>query len=115
LGKISYQELPEYAASFDVALIPFLVNELTISVNPLKLMEYLACGLPVISTRLPEVVRYAELVYLADSPEEFARAISRAFSEDSPAVRLMRRETARSKSWDAVAESMSGAIERIVS
>ena len=114
LGKVPYRELPAYAASFDVALIPFLVNELTISVNPLKLMEYLACGLPVVSTRLPEVARYADMVYLGDTAEEFGEAIASALAADSPALKMLRRETARGKSWDAVAEFMSDAIERVI-
>ncbi len=113
LGKIPYQQLPGYAASFDVALIPFLVNELTISVNPLKLMEYLACGLPVVSTSLPEVAKYRDIVYLADSAEEFAALIKRALAENSDSLRQRRRFTARSKSWDVVAENFSRMIERV--
>lgn len=114
VGKVSYRELPAYAASFDAALIPFQVNDLTISVNPLKLMEYLACGLPVISTRLPEVEKYAGAVYLADTAGEFGDAISRALAENSPELRERRRETARALSWGAVAETFSREIERVV-
>ena len=44
LGAVPYEKLPEYAVFFDVALIPFKINDLTIAVNPLKLMEYFALG-----------------------------------------------------------------------
>ena len=65
LGKVPYEQLPAYAASFDVGIIPFQVNDLTASVNPVKLLEYLACGLPVVSTDMPHVRAYAEAVYVA--------------------------------------------------
>ena len=115
LGKVSYHQLPNYAANFDVALIPFLVNDLTISVNPLKLLEYLACGLPVVSTPLPEVKKYEDIVYLADSSEKFAEAIELALAEDSPLLRQNRMQTARSRSWQAVSEILSNEIESVIS
>jgi len=57
LGRKPYADLPRYARAFDVALMPFKVNELTLAANPLKVREYLAAGLPVISTAIPEVER----------------------------------------------------------
>lgn len=114
LGKVSYAELPEYAAFFSAALIPFLVSDLTVCVNPLKLMEYLACGLPVISTRLPEVEKYADVVYLAADAVDFEDAIDRALSENSADMVRLRRETAARFSWGAVAEKLSNQIERVI-
>ena len=55
LGQKPYSELPAYCKAFDVALMPFKLNELTLNANPLKVREYLAAGLPVISTPVPEV------------------------------------------------------------
>src|SRR5436853_318229 len=57
LGRRHYADLPRYAKAFDVALMPFKVNELTLAANPLKVREYLAAGLPVVSTAIPEVER----------------------------------------------------------
>jgi glycosyltransferase involved in cell wall biosynthesis len=110
-GRVSYQELPAVAAGFAVALIPFQLNEMTRSVNPLKLMEYLACGLPVVSTPLPEVLKFAGTVYIADSADGFAREIDLALAEDSPEKRQARLEVARQFSWESVAETLSAAIE----
>ncbi len=56
LGQKAYQELPAYCQAFSIGLIPFVLNELTDAVNPIKLREYLSAGLPVVSTALPEVV-----------------------------------------------------------
>jgi glycosyltransferase involved in cell wall biosynthesis len=111
-GKMSYAELPRLASSFDVGLIPFRVNEMTVNVNPLKLLEYFALGLPVVSTRLPEVAKFGDLVYLADTAAGFASAIDRALAEDTAAMQFRRREAARCRSWDAVAEQFSAVIER---
>ena len=55
LGRKPYGALPAYCKGFDVALMPFRVNELTMNANPLKAREYLAAGLPVVSTAIPEV------------------------------------------------------------
>jgi len=61
LGPKPYGELPAWCRGFDVGLIPFKLNPLTHAVNPIKLREYLAAGLPVVSTPLPEVARYAQV------------------------------------------------------
>jgi len=57
--KRPFQELPRYGRTFDAAVIPFRINDLTVSVSPIKLKEYLAMGKPVVSTALPAVVDYA--------------------------------------------------------
>lgn len=99
LGAASYEELPKYAQYFDVGIIPFKVNALTISVNPLKLMEYLSIGFPVISTPLPEVMKYREYVSIASDPETFVKAVKSSLEEDNPQLREARRFLARSHSW----------------
>lgn len=83
LGRKRYQELPGYCRHFDVGLIPFQVNRLTHAVNPIKLREYLAAGLPVISTPMPEVMRYKHLIHIADTPETFMSAAEACLSEES--------------------------------
>src|SRR4029078_13293068 len=55
LGRKPYADLPAYCKAFDVAINPFRINELTLAANPLKVREYLAAGLPVVSTDIPEV------------------------------------------------------------
>jgi glycosyltransferase involved in cell wall biosynthesis len=75
LGRKPYAELPAYCKEFDVGLVPFKINELTNAVNPIKLREYLAAGLPVVSTPLPEVKACGRLVKIADGPDAFAELI----------------------------------------
>jgi glycosyltransferase involved in cell wall biosynthesis len=81
LGRKPYEDLPAYCRQFDVGLIPFKINELTRAVNPIKLREYLAAGLPVVSTPLPEAKAYGRLVEIADSAGTFADAVDRALAD----------------------------------
>jgi glycosyltransferase involved in cell wall biosynthesis len=60
LGRRPYSQLPALCKGFDVAVLPFVRNELTRNANPLKLREYLAAGLPVVSTDLPECLALRE-------------------------------------------------------
>ena len=75
LGQKGYKELPGYCKAFDVAIIPFVINELTKSVNPIKLREYLAAGLDVVSVNLPEVESYHGFVRISKNEGEFIRNI----------------------------------------
>lgn len=88
LGGKSYQELPKYLAGWDVALLPFALNDSTRFISPTKTPEYLAAGCPVVSTSIRDVVRpYGELglVHIADTPAEFIAGIEAAMQEDSRA------------------------------
>lgn len=77
-GSRSYEELPAYLAGWDVALIPFALNESTRFISPTKTPEYLAGGVPVVSTSIRDVVNpYGEngLAYIADTAEDFIKGI----------------------------------------
>lgn len=110
-GPVPYDRLPAYAGHFDVGLIPFKINKLTEAVNPLKLMEYFAIGLPVVSTPLPEVLKYQEWVHIGSDRASFARAIQKALADREESARKKRRQIARAKSWEAKAEELRGWIE----
>ena len=109
-GEIPYSKLPEYLALFDVGLIPFLSNELTRAADPIKLYEYFSRGLPVVSSRLPEVERYGDLVYFADGPQDFAAALGKAMEEDDAGLRERRKEVARRESWTHRAQELLAAL-----
>jgi len=110
-GEVPYARLPTYMAGFDVGLIPFLVNPLTLATNPIKLYEYFACGIPVVSSALPEVAAYGSLAYLASSPAEFATQLTRALAEQDPARRSARRQVAERESWSARAAQLSHILQ----
>jgi glycosyltransferase involved in cell wall biosynthesis len=107
LGQKPYSMLPQYCRAFDVGIIPFRTNALTVRANPLKLREYLAAGLPVVATALPEVARYAGLVHLADGAEAFIAGVEAALGERTEALARRRMEAMRSEGWTARVEEMS--------
>ncbi|WP_309070238.1 glycosyltransferase [Arthrobacter sp.] len=75
LGQQAYEDLPRLMADLDVALMPFALNESTRSISPTKTLEYLAAGLPVVSTRVPDVVADFEgVVELRNDARGFAAA-----------------------------------------
>lgn len=111
LGEIPYHRVPELLARFQVALIPFRITPLTLMTNPIKMYEYFSCGLPVVTTPLPEAQTMGDLVYLASTPREFARQVGHALAEDDPARRMRRREIALLESWDARARDIADGFE----
>src|SRR5262249_16794035 len=80
LGFVPYEELAGYAGYFDVGLIPYLLTPFTRAINPLKLLEYFALGLPVVATRLPELETIAGPVHLALTRDEFVEALRAALN-----------------------------------
>lgn len=62
LGKKDYDELPKYLSHFDVCIIPFKINEITLSTSPVKLFEYMAGGKPIVTTDLPECRKYKSIL-----------------------------------------------------
>jgi len=112
-GPVEYAVLPDYAAAFNVGLIPFQLNELTIAANPLKFIEYLALGIPVVSTGLPEVKKFGDLVYTAANNEQFIDSIELALKENTEEKALLRKSVAERYSWASVAEELCSKIEQI--
>ncbi len=98
LGQKPYGDLPAYCKGFDVALMPFRVNDLTLSANPLKVREYLAAGLPVVSTAIPEVEVLGQC-RIGRDPLGFIREIEAALADPGPA--RARSSAIRSESWEA--------------
>ncbi|HVF30042.1 MAG TPA: glycosyltransferase family 1 protein [Pyrinomonadaceae bacterium] len=117
LGGKSYDELPHYIAGWDVAMMPFAINESTKFISPTKTPEYLAAGRPVVSTPIRDVVRpYGEagLVRIASTAEEFATAIDEAINEDADERRRKAGEFLDTMSWDKTYAAMSELIAEAV-
>jgi glycosyltransferase involved in cell wall biosynthesis len=107
LGRREYARLPAYCKAFDAALLPFVCNRMTLNINPIKLREYLAAGLPVVSTPLPEAARYQPHVQIARDPDDFARACDAAITHSSPKERRQRARCVADETWEAVVEKLS--------
>jgi glycosyltransferase involved in cell wall biosynthesis len=109
IGPRPVERLPEVLRGADAGLIPYLVNDLTRSVFPMKVYEYMAAGLPVLATPLPALEGVAGVTTVADAAELVAAADS-AFAEDSPQVRRRRSSLAAGHSWEARIEEIEGAL-----
>lgn len=99
-GGKPIEALPGYLAHFDALILPFLCNEVTRSIYPLKINEYLASGKPVIATPFSEDIRsFSDVIELADTPAEFATAITQALESDAPERARARYDRAASNTW----------------
>jgi UDP-galactopyranose mutase len=119
LGGKDYKELPAYLAGWDVALMPFAINESTRFISPTKTPEYLAAGKPVVSTPIRDVVRpYGEmnLVGIAGTAEEFVKAIEAALKPEAASAEWLARvdEFLAQNSWDMTWLRMAGEIEKVI-
>ncbi len=114
LGEIPFGDVPGFLSGLDVALVPFRDLPLTRAVDPVKLYEALAMGLPVVARRLPETARWSEpLVYLYDDPEGFVRQVRRAVAEQSPEIARERRRVAEGESWDRRASTLLASVRTL--
>jgi UDP-galactopyranose mutase len=120
LGGKTYDELPAYLSGWDVALMPFAMNESTQFISPTKTPEYLAGGTPVVSTPIRDVVRhYGQLegVKFASTPDEFVAACEAALdlSRGSDSGWLAEADLLLSAtSWDTVQARMAGLIDELL-
>jgi glycosyltransferase involved in cell wall biosynthesis len=113
LGRRTYQSLPGYCKKFDIAVLPFVVNELTLAANPLKVREYLAAGLPVVATPLPEVQKLGALVRAATTPEEFLEECDALLHAGRRGPDLGVSHRMDAESWDGKVEVLSELITRL--
>lgn len=111
LGRRGLDVLPNYLKGFDVCLNPFRKNELTANVSPLKIFEYLASGKPIVSTDMPEVRPFAEIVNIARNKEEFLACIKKVLNGEPEDAKKKRLEIAKEYSWGKLLDKFVGYIE----
>lgn len=101
-GAVPYTAIAQQAAWFDVGLVPFRLNELTRYVHPIKALEYLALGLPVVSARLPDLSEHADLISFASTLDQWSAQLKAALAPAARQPRLIsaRRRVARAHDWD---------------
>jgi glycosyltransferase involved in cell wall biosynthesis len=113
LGVKPYSQLPVYLQHFNVATIPFIVNEITHSTSPLKLFEYMAGGKPVVVTPMQESMHYPG-VLVGATAEEFAFRIDEAILlERNSDYHQTIDQIARQNTWDERARSLLSALQKV--
>jgi glycosyltransferase involved in cell wall biosynthesis len=117
LGSKPYEDLPQYVAGWDVALLPFARNEATRFISPTKTPEYMAAGKPVVSTSIRDVVRpYGRqgLVRIADDVPAFVDACEAAMAEDASERRRQADAFLRQTSWDGTWLRIRSMVEAVL-
>ena len=117
LGGKHYNQLPAYLSGWDIAMLPFALNDSTRYISPTKTPEYLAAGKPVVSTPIRDVVRgYGDcgLVSIAATAQEFAAALDRALQAPLPAWRDAVAQKLAQSSWDSTWAGMQHEIDRVL-
>jgi glycosyltransferase involved in cell wall biosynthesis len=113
LGQKPHHALPAYCKGFDAGMIPYRIDERMTFVNPLKLREYLSAGLPVVSTAVPEVSRFAHLARVASTRDEFVDALDRALDEGTPSHRIARSQAMKNETWTARVAQVARTVDEM--
>lgn len=111
-GRRHYNELPQYARGFDVCMIPFVLDRLTLHINPTKVLEYFAAGKPVVSVPIPDILRfYKDIVFIATTEQEFINALKTAVNPDVAQKRVrLGLEKAKESSWGNAVKKIENVI-----
>lgn len=112
IPPVPYEALPRYAAGFDVCVLPWDIENVWTSYgSAIKVREYLATGLPVVISPLPEYEPMADVLRIARSREHFIKLVDEALAERDPEAKLARQRAVADGTWDARAEWVSALIE----
>lgn len=118
LGSKKYSELPNYLKGFDIAWMPFALNEATKFISPTKTLEFMAAQKPIISTPIYDVVRdYNNVVKIVQTPTEIKKAIQYYIKETAvqKAQRIkMMKAICKKTSWDVTANSMKNIMQESI-
>lgn len=111
LGFKAYEELAAYAQVFRVGIIPFKLSSMIESVNPIKMWEYMAAGIPIVSTNLPETEKFSDVVHVSVTHDDFIANIHRALYADTDELRDKRLAIASENSWLSRARQIIALME----
>lgn len=114
LGEKNYQLLPGYYQRFNVCLIPFVINEVTKTLNPVKIYEYLATGKPVVTTNIPGLNQFNDFIYMSKDSEQFIQNIKKALSERDQQLFLKRQQFSKDNTWEKRAIQLESVMKQVL-
>ncbi|MCX6784515.1 MAG: glycosyltransferase [Candidatus Komeilibacteria bacterium] len=112
LGRKPYPEVPAYLHQSKVAIVPHISNEFIQYTDSMKIYEYLAAGLPVVTTPSPNLEQFSNFIHLAKTAPEFSRALDQALAENNPVNNLHRQTLTENHHWSKRVEIMIQLIEK---
>ncbi|MBC2724383.1 MAG: glycosyltransferase [Desulfosporosinus sp.] len=110
LGKVDVSQVPYYLKGFQAGLIPYAITRESEHISPLKLYDYLAVGMPVVSIDFPAAREFSDYINLADSPNGFTQAVQAALKDSTPERCQERRNVAAQHTWEARIKQLSDII-----
>ena len=110
VGAQPYEDLPRWAKTFDVGIIPYRDNRQVANANPLKLREYLAAGLPVVSTRNPEIESFSHVVHISDDRDGFLAGLDAALATPLDEGAAARMAAVADQTWDRRVDDVIGRV-----
>lgn len=114
-GLVEYNKLAKYYHESGVCIIPFKVDNLIESTNPIKLYEYLSAGKPVVTTKFREAEKYRSVVYIADDRKTFSSLIVKAFEENDISQIIQRQNIGQANSWQNRVDEIKDALLSLTS
>ncbi|HVM69851.1 MAG TPA: glycosyltransferase, partial [Gaiellaceae bacterium] len=111
---VPYARLAETLAGFDVGLMPYFDHPVYRHMSPVKNLELLAAGRPAVARPSPALEPFRELLYLAETPEEFVRQTERALAEDDAERAARRRAAAAEHGWERRYDRMDELLREAV-
>jgi len=112
LGPKPYDSLATYLKGFSVATIPFVIHDVTLRASPVKFYEYLASGVPIVATKLPDLEPFGDITSLIETKEEFLEALDNEVNGDTVEKRKARMERVKSHSWEAKFREIDRLVEQ---
>ncbi|MBD3168587.1 MAG: glycosyltransferase [candidate division Zixibacteria bacterium] len=112
LGPKPYKQLPNYLRGFDCCIIPYRKTEITINANPLKLLEYMSSGKPIVTTDLPSVYPYRDGLNTAGDTAGFEAAIEKAMGVEDEKSTSTRIQIARANSWQSRVDNIEKSFDK---
>ena len=106
-----YARLPSFLRLFDLALVPFVLNDITRSTSPVKLFEYMAAEKPILCSRMDECLRYESVETYADAPDFLRKAGALLERRGDAALRAALRRDALANTWQARTDGILAALE----
>ena len=105
-----YDKLPSFLNAFDIATIPFVLNEITLATSPVKLFEYMAAGKPILSSRMPECLKYSSVYTYSDEEEIITKAEEILKLPDDDEYWKILKEEALANTWDVKTDEILSAL-----
>lgn len=112
-GPVSYRNIPKFYNTFDVGIITYKNSEFIKSTNSMKYYEYLASGLPVVSTWSGGIEKFNDVMYISHDDEEFLQNIKKAFDENTPALEEKRKQFVSGMTWKSRVDEIMRDVEDV--